>query len=322
MRFSLVALVVCAVASLASASVTISSPTNGSSVSTSVHVASKSSSSSSITTTKVYVDGTSKYSVSSATVSTYLTLSSGSHKLTVQSWDSSGNVIKSSVDITVSSSSIPSTATKYRNIDQMTGWKSCDACAGASGSGPSAVVTLTQNLSSPSLDGKSAKFYLQGSTSYSNGLWWRQLGANDAVSHFVYDLYFYLKNPSAAQALEFDVNQGLNSKKYIFGTECDIKNNHVWKIYDAYNHKWMLTSIACSAPSAYAWNHLTLEFQRYNGHVKFVSITMNGKKSYLNKSYSPESSSSKELNVAVQIDGDKNNTAYSEYADKINLTAW
>jgi hypothetical protein len=204
----------------------------------------------------------------------------------------------------------------------MTGWKSCDKCAGAGGDGPTGTVTLTQNLSSPSLDGKSAKFYLKGSTAYSNGLWWRQLGSNDSVTHFVYDLYFYLKNPSAAQALEFDVNQALGGKKYIFGTECDVKNNHVWKIYDAYNHKWMLTSVACSAPTAYMWNHLTLEFQRDNGKVKFISVTLNGKKSYLNKSYSPEASGTKELNVAVQIDGDKYNDAYSEYADKINLTAW
>ena len=322
MRFSSVALFVCAVASLAAASVTISSPTSGSTVSTSVHVTSKSSSSSSITTTKIYVDGSSMYSVSSSTVDTYLTLSTGAHSLTVQSWDSAGNVVKANVGITVSSSSIPSNATKYSNINKMTGWKSCDTCAGAAGSGPTATVTLTQFLSSPSLDGNSAKFYLKGSTSYSNGLWWKQLGPNENVSHFVYDLYFYLKNPSAAQALEFDVNQALNSKKYIFGTECDIKNNHVWKIYDAYNHKWNLTSVACSAPAAYSWNHLTLEFQRYNGQMKFISITLNGKKSYFNKSYSPTATSTKELNVAVQIDGDKSNTAYSEYADKISLTAW
>ena len=84
----------------------------------------------------------------------------------------------------------------------------------------------------------------------------------------------------------------------------------------------METSVACTAPVPYSWNHLTLEFQRVNSQMKFISITLNGKKSYFNKTYNPASSSSKELNVAVQIDGNGQNVAYSEWADKINLTTW
>lgn len=325
MRFSLAGTLLLVFTAFAAATVSVSSPSNGSTVSSSVHVVSTSTSSHAITRTIVYLDNQDAYSIASANVSTYLTVSTGSHTIVVQSWDSAGTVIKSSgIKITVSGSATPppSNSQQYSNIDQMTGWDSCDACAGAGGSGPKATHTLTQNVSSPAMDGKAADFYLKGSKPYSNALWWKQLGANPNVSNFTYDLYFYLKTPSVAQALEFDVNQSLNGKKYIFGTECDIKDHHVWNIYDAANHKWMQTSIACSQPAAYTWNHLTLEFQRVNSQVKFISITMNGKKSYFNKTYNPASSSAKELNVAVQIDGDGNNTAYSEWADKINLTAW
>lgn len=321
--FQVSALVVC-LSAWAAAGVTVSSPTSGSTVSTSVSVKSSSTSSSSITRTIVYIDNQSAYSVASGTVSATVSVSSGSHKMVVQSWDSAGNVLKSgTITFTASSSSgIPSNATHYSNINQMTGWESCDTCAGWGGSGPTATHTMTQNLSSPSLDGKSAQFYLKGSTPYVAALWWKQLGANSAVSNFSYDLYFYLKTPSAAQALEFDVNQSLNGQKYIFGTQCDIKGNHDWDVYDAAAHKWMQTGIACSAPAAYTWNHLTLEFQRANGMVKFVAVTLNGKKSYINKSYSPASSSAKELNVAVQLDADGTYTPFSEWTDKINLTAW
>ena len=324
MRNLILGAALCTLTTLAAATVSISSPTNGSSVSTSVHVTSSTTSSNTITTTKIYVDNSSVYSVSSSSIDTDITVSTGAHSITVQSWDNTGATQHATVSVTAtaSSSAVPSNAKKYANIEQMTGWQSCDACAGAGGNGPSAYVKMTQGLTSPSLDGKASQFYLKGSTAYANALWWKQLGANSSVSNFSYDLYFYLKNPSAAQALEFDVNQSLNGKKYIFGTECDIKDKHVWNIYDAYHHKWMATSVACSAPKAYAWNHLVLEFQRTNGQMKFVAITLNGKKSYFNKLYAPTTSSSGELNVAVQIDSDGQNTPYSEWADKINLYAW
>lgn len=311
--------------SLAAASVTVTSPTSGSTVSAPVQVTSTSSSSHAIVQTIVYVDNKNAYQTSTGTVNTSLTLATGSHTMVVQSWDSGGTVLKSSAikfNVTTSSTGVPPDAKQYTAIEQMTGWQSCDTCAGAGGNGPKAVVTMTQNVSSPSLDSKAAQLYLKGSTPYSGGLWWKQLGANSAVSNFQYDLYFYLKDPSAAQALEFDVNQSINSKKYIFGTECDIKDHHAWNIYDAANHKWMGTGIACTAPTAYAWNHLTLEFQRVGSQMKFVAVTLNGKKSYFNKSYNAAPSGVKELNVAVQIDSDGKNTAYSEWVDKITLSAW
>jgi hypothetical protein len=311
--------------SLAMATVTVTSPTNGSTVSAPVQVTSTSSSSHGIVQTIVYVDNKDAYKTSTGTVNTSLTLATGSHTMVVQSWDSSGVVLKSSAitfNVATSTSGVPTNAKKYTTIEQMTGWQSCDTCAGAGGSGPTAVVSMTQNVTSPSLDSKSAQFYLKGSQPYSGGLWWKQLGANSAVSSFQYDLYFYLKNPSAAQALEFDVNQSINGKKYIFGTECDVKDHHAWNIYDAANHKWMGTGIACTTPIAYAWNHLTLEFQRVNGQMKFVAVTLNGKKSYFNRSYYAAPSGVSELNVAVQIDTDGNNTAYSEWVDKITLSAW
>ncbi|HEY3929266.1 MAG TPA: Ig-like domain-containing protein [Candidatus Koribacter sp.] len=323
MRISILGAMVCLLGTAAVASVTVSSPTNGSTVSTSVKISSSASSTHTIERSIVYIDTNEVYSVASSKVSTTLTVSAGTHRLVVQAKDSAGNVLSSdALSFTASSSGVPSNAKVYSDIHEMSGWESCDKCAGAAGDGHTATVEMTQFLSSPSLTGKASKFYLKGSTAYSNGLWWKQLGANNSVSNFQYELYFYLSNPSAAQALEFDVNQGLNGQKYIFGTECDVKNNHVWKIYDAKDHKWMLTSLACTTPTAYKWNHLTWEFQRASGKLKFVSITLNGKKTYINKSYYPESSSSKELNVAIQIDGDGQNTAYSEWADKVTLSAW
>jgi hypothetical protein len=210
--------------------------------------------------------------------------------------------------------------TVYSNLDQASGWASCTVCAGAGGLG--GVATYSKSIVlSPSLDGHSAKFNLGGSTPYTNALWWKQLGANSYAHRFVYDLYFYLKNSSAPQALEFDVNQSVGGKKYIFGTECSMKIG-VWRIWN-YSTHWQSTGVACHPPTTYKWHHLQEEFQRTStGKVMFVSITLDGNKHYINRTYYPGPSSAKEVNVAFQMDGNKYQTDYSVWLDKVKLTYW
>ncbi len=210
--------------------------------------------------------------------------------------------------------------TVYSSV-QKSKWTSCTSCAGAGGSGPTASISQYTYISSPSLDGAASQFNLSGSHSYSDALWWKQLGANSGASNFKYDVYFYIKNPNAAQALEFDVNQSIGGKKYIFGTECSIKSTGTWHVWSS-SAKWQNTGIPCHAPTAYAWHHLVEQFQRVNGMVKFVSITLDGKTSYVNRSYAPQGSSVQELNVAFQMDGNSSMTPYSVWLDKVNLTAW
>jgi len=213
--------------------------------------------------------------------------------------------------------------TTFTNLDQKSGWESCSACAGAGGSGPTASHSSSPGISSPSMDGASRQFNIGGSSKYANALWWKQLGANSGASHFVYDLYYYIKNPSAPQALEFDVNQSRSGKKFIFGTECDFGGTHTWHVYDPYNHVWRSTSISCSRPKAYTWNHVVLEFSRTStGKTGFVTVSINGAKHYFNRSYSPRSSGASEVNVAFQMDMNGSAVDYSTWLDKVKLTYW
>ncbi len=211
--------------------------------------------------------------------------------------------------------------TTYSNIEQKTGWQSCTVCAGTAGAGDAAKYSRTPNQSSPSMDGHSTKHWLGGTNNYTNALWWKQLGANNNAHHFKYDLYFYVKNPNAVQALEFDVNQATGTKRYIFGTECSFKRGY-WDVYQA-GTGWIKTGIWCGKPAAYKWHHLTWEFQRTSDNkVKFVAVTLDGKKNYVNRTYSPHASGAKEINVAFQMDGDKYQTDYSVWLDKVKLTYW
>ena len=216
-----------------------------------------------------------------------------------------------------------SAQTTITNIDQMTGWQSCSTCAGAGGAGPTTGHSMAQNQSSPSMDGRSVKFGISGSTPYANALWWKQLGAKATAHNFVYDLYYYIKTPSAAQALEFDVNQTVGGKWYIFGTECVLKGTPHWNVYDPYNRHWVATGIPCKTPTAYAWQHVVLEFHRTSlGKNQFISVTINGVKSYFNKTYSPKAASSSTLNVAFQMDMNSQAVDYSTWVDKVSLKYW
>jgi hypothetical protein len=308
------------------AGVTVDSPASGSTSGSPVHFVASATSTHPITAMRIYVDYVSVYLVSTSALDTSVGMSPGNHSVVVQAWDSSGAVFKASLSLTVSGSisgsSVPASAVTKSNIDQMAGWESCTVCAGAGASGPVAVYSMLENQASPSLDGKSAKFSISGTKSYSDALWWKQLGAADSATNLKYDLDFYLTNPAVAQALEFDNNQSNGSKKFIYGTQCNIKDGGHWDVWGNAAGNWISTGIACSAPTAFKWHHLTWQFKRTATNVIFVAFTYDGVTHYVNRSYPAQASSVHELNVAFQMDGDYATHAYSTWLDRVTLTYW
>ncbi len=202
------------------------------------------------------------------------------------------------------------------NINSMQGWQTCSTCAGIGGSGPATPHSIRYNVSSPSIDGAAVEFTNGGTSPYSDAIWWRQLGANSNARNFVYDLYFYINDPAAAQSLEFDVNQSVGGKKYIWGTQCGVAWNRQWSVWG--NNGWNQTGIGCNA-NPNSWNHLTLEFSRANGGVNFVSVTLNGQKSYINRTYAPIGSGVNEVNVAFQMDQSGVRRTFSAWLDRVSL---
>jgi hypothetical protein len=207
------------------------------------------------------------------------------------------------------------------NIQKMGGWSSCTTCAGAGGRGPSATFGFQQFVKSPSLSGGSMKFSIGGRTPFSDALWWKQLGGSDGATHFVYDLDFYITSPQVAQALEFDVNQSNRAHKFIFGTECSIGRKE-WDVWDTAGRRWIHTGAACPNPAAFKWHHLTWEFSRTGSTAHFISVTMDGVKHYINRSFNVQGSGVTELNVAFQMDGNRFQQAYSTWLDNVTLRYW
>lgn len=306
----------------ASASVTVNSPTNNATVSSPFNVVASASGPNPITAMQVYLDSQLVTTVQSGSLNASVSAATGAHSLVIQAWDTTGAVYKSALSVTVSTTSVPSNAIVKSNIEDMTGWQSCTTCAGAGGSGPTAGFSLTQFQASPSEDGSSAKFSIWGTTPYSDALWWNQLGADNSATNFKYDVDFYLTTPQYAQALEFDVNQSNGATKFIFGTQCNIRNGAVWDVWDTAGARWVHTAVACTAPAANVWHHLTWELKRSSTQATFVAVTLDGVRSTVNMTFNGKPASANELNVAFQIDGDYAQHAYSAWLDNVTLTYW
>lgn len=309
--------------------VTVTAPTNGASVGSPVRFAASARSNAPITAMRIYSDGSDVFTTGASSFDTNVSLAGGQHYIVIQAWDSTGKVYQATpMMITVGAAAsgtttVPAYAKTIYNVEHVGGWESCTVCAGINASGPVAPYSLIQGVRNPSLDGNSAQFWIGGSTPYSDALWWKQLGGNDSAHNFVYDLYFYITTPQYAQALEFDVNQSAGGKKYIMGVQCNIRNRGQWDVWDGLAKTWRGTGVACAAPPAYTWNHLTEEFTRDNsGNVTFVAITLNGQKHYINRTYGSIPSSVSEVNTAFQMDGDYAQHAYTTWLDKVTLSYW
>src|SRR5438309_3350318 len=122
-RLSILVLLLLSVVSVASAGVSVSSPSSGSTVGSPVHFvaqATPASSSTPITSMRIYVDNASVYVAAAKSIDTNVTIANGSHTVTVQAWDSAGHVYKSAMSITVKTTSvIPPTATVFSKVEEM-----------------------------------------------------------------------------------------------------------------------------------------------------------------------------------------------------------
>src|SRR6267142_1924646 len=90
--------------SLAAASwagVAVTSPTSGSTSASPVHFVASASSSSPIIAMHIYVDNVSVFANSTSSLNTLVPMSTGSHYVVVQAWDSAGGIFKSAETISV-----------------------------------------------------------------------------------------------------------------------------------------------------------------------------------------------------------------------------
>ena len=219
-----------------------------------------------------------------------------------------------------SSPQIPSSARSITDIQKISNWENCTDCAG----GAFAAYSMTTGISSPSLSGSSAQFSLKSGTApWGQALWWKYLTADNSVTHFVYDLYFYVDIPSAAQALEFTVSHSTGSSRYEYATQCDLGGSHTWRSWNPSKHGWDSMGVSCPTPAAKTWNHLVWEFERNSSNqVVFKAVTLNESRSDINFTQSRQSDSSSGIDISFQMDAKSGPTLFSVWLDKVKLIYW
>ena len=140
--------------------VKICSPAAGSTVTSPVHVVAGLRSDSGVSAAQIYLDGTKIYQGPAGTVSVdqSISMSTGTHKITVKGWDSSGS-FSSSVSVTVSASTTSCSATANRTVN---------ICAPANGATLQNPFQLIAGLRSDS-GITAAQIYLDGTKVFQAG---------------------------------------------------------------------------------------------------------------------------------------------------------
>jgi len=233
---------------------------------------------------------------------------------------------------------------KFTNLQAQKGWgpgyallsPSWSICKTCSPTASSVNWSRSSGVSSPSLSGNAAHHQIGGTRPYSDILWNNHLVGSfssqglpdynntltNNAHNFIYDVYFYAKNLSYSEALEFDINQFTKGKGYIWGHECRIAGGHEWDIYSNVYKKWIPTGVPCW-PKNNAWNHLVIKAQRTSGgNLLYQSITLNGVTHTLNIIKAPGTTSWSGITINYQQDGNSQMYDYSIWLDKVNFTMW
>ena len=145
-----------------------------------------------------------------------------------------------------------------------------------------------------------------------------------SIKHMTYDTDVYVGNMAVAQALEFDINIYLKGIGMEWGLQCNHLNGNVWDYWNNVKTHWVHTSIPCTLKSK-SWNHVSFQVQREsNNDLTYQTLTVNGKTYNINVTVAPFRVPSNWYGMTVnyQMDGDRNQAAYTTMLENFNVAYW
>src|ERR1700728_2056692 len=299
----------------------ISSPSHGASVNSPVPIMATATPPDPIYTVRLYVDGLAVLYTPKRNINQLIWMPNGQHTVEIVAEDTAGYIATASMQVNVTGQQPGA-----MNIQNSPQWVSCSAvlasgatCAAGLGVASS---SLSRDQSSPSLDGSAAQFSLAGQQPYSNELYWTPIGGGNSVSHFSYDLWFYVNNGDAPQSLVFDVNQAFGGTRWTWGTQCDFDQTHEWDIWDPLNEVWRPTSVPCNHFPSNTWVHLIWTLERVGNQVHYISVNVADQDYTVDTYYTAQPNwYQEEIDIAFQMDGNYEQQPYSVWLDEVNLFA-
>lgn len=226
------------------------------------------------------------------------------------------------------------TSPTYPNLDDQSlpgNWATCGlACAG--GTGNATGITLTNGVTSPSLDGHSMELAFTapslGGGDTTNVLAYNKVGANNALTYFQGNWSGYIASLSNVQALEFDQFQ-FTGVRFMMGSQCVI--GAYWDIWNQLTTSWVVTTIPCTWTAgtwhSVQWNthHDALGTNLCNSNTDpcmyYDKLTVDGTP-YTGFTAQPTTTSADSDNVGIQFQVDANDSGGSiaYYMDELNLS--
>src|SRR5687768_11159486 len=196
------------------------------------------------------------------------------------------------------------------------------------------------NITNPSLDGRSLRCAITGGVKYSNVHFYRNLPSDPDSNTFMLSIWFYYRprstfnnvgGSSIVQALEFTMNKWYQGQRY----EWALQWNNVgpgapeWRYWGRQTPNgpldWFDLNIAGSLAGE-EWHNLKLEGDIVAGQVHYRRFTIDGQIHLLNISVAPatEADVPDKLAVAVQLDGNNWNgtgelSPYEVFLDKVTF---
>jgi hypothetical protein len=329
------ALIFCAAP--ASSSVTVTSPANGSQVSSPFNlIAAASACSGQSTSAMGYsIDSSTNTTiVYSTSVNATVSSATGSHVLHVKAWGNQGASCVTDVAISVGSSSStgstsPSTAITVSGLQKQDYYWKGVFDSGTNGTA-SAIMSMT---SSPSISGYTRKFV----TSYRNAggaRFWTSFGSDTKAHNFLYDVYIYLDSTATDIAnIEMDFNQVIgNGQTIIYGFQCDGYTN-TWDYTTNAGSpanpvdQWRHSSVPCNPRdwSRNTWHHVQVAYSRDDsGNVTYKYVTLDGVQKSINEKV-PSAFAlgwGPTLLTNFQIDGLGGYGTANAYIDKLTISRW
>ena len=208
-------------------------------------------------------------------------------------------------------------------IQNQSGWQTCGGCGNEGGTGQGPVYGLAQALSTPSLSGSSADFWVTGGPAYTGGYYFiEQPTVPNPVSYLRYefDLYIPAQYATAPQALEFECQQNSNGYTYNYAWQADYASK-TWRVFNYTTKHWEGTSVAFAGFTPDTWHHIIAVYHASGTQIIHDSITVDGVTSPVNLTHDALfTGNGLELTNAFQVDLDGNSTPYQVYVDNMTVT--
>jgi hypothetical protein len=231
------------------------------------------------------------------------------------------------VTVTYGSHSIPSNAISSGYLDGSSHWE-WNHDPGTKGT---STGTSQYPETSPSIDYKARQY----SFSYSDhgGEIYHISFANDTTAtHFVYDAYVYLTDPSQVENIEMDMNQVMaDGRSVILGTQCSGYSG-TWDFTTVYNggSHWSVSNIPCNPTkwTANTWHHVQIATHRdSNGVATYDWVNVDGTYSDFQSASGASALSlgwpAGDLLVNFQLDGASAETGSATvYTDQLQIYRW